>query len=73
MKEVIQMTRLTYQEWEQLTPQEQDRIPKDALPWIPQEELSNGLIWSQMILKDGERLWAITQGDKTEVFPRLHR
>jgi len=53
------MMRMMYHEWEKLTLEQQNEIAEDNLPEILQADLENGLLMSQMVLRNGERFWEI--------------
>jgi hypothetical protein len=65
------MKRMTYQQWETLTPEQQSLTSESNLPEIPQEELENGLTMSKMIIQDNQRVWEIqVEGqENTTIYP----
>ena len=64
---------MTYEEWQELTEEQQEQVPDEELPEIPPEQLENSLTYSKMMRQDGELGWKITQkvrnGENTRWFP----
>ena len=63
--------KVTYQEWEKMSPEQQSKVTEDNLPEIPQAELQNGLTKSKMVLKDGQRMWEITVDGAAKLYPEF--
>ncbi len=64
---------MTYEEWKDLTEEQQEQVPDEELPEIPPEQLENKLTYSKMMRQYGVLGWKITQkvpnGENTRWFP----
>ena len=64
---------MNYEEWKQLTEEQQEQVPDEELPEIPPEQLENKLTYAKMMRQDGVLGWKITQkvrnGENTRWFP----
>ncbi len=65
---------MTYEEWNNLTEEQQLQVSNEELPSIPVEELDNNIVRTQMTRKDGQLGWLSTQkkldnSETTEWFP----
>ena len=64
---------MTYEEWVQLTDDQQEQVSDEELPEIPPEQLENKLTYAKMMCQDGVLGWKITQkvrnGENTRWFP----
>ena len=65
--------RMSYENWNKLTIEEQQNVPEDCLPEIPQEMLMNSLTSAVCRRMDGVIGWETTQrlpnGSNTRWFP----
>jgi hypothetical protein len=67
------MKRIPYEEWNDLTAEEQnDYIAHSVLPYVPAEDLRGNLLQSHMVIVEGKRCWKVEQRrGKPKIYPEF--